>query len=523
MVYILDTESVETSSRRHSFLRSNDEMQRNGMMDNGTGSSRFLQTKTMSSSSALLSDSELNIPNRILSRTTVKAFIDRETVPRIPEVNPYRILGVNRNASIAEMHNAYIRLALLNHPHRAKPQIVKMDHRDTKMKDDIIRWKFVVVSASYETLSNRDHRTNYNFANQDSIPKDWTSHQDGEGDAQVNFWDEIKKEVKRGLRISESNEETLDHDGVPCCNVQLDPRMKYNQEARDESEGSRSQTFDNVGLNLLRLRPSMVRGESEASDSGRRDNPRVETNKLFGGPLAALYKARSHEPFTDAFILFERESGSAIFRYDSEFKQCQPTDEDGQLDLISRNWLLAAPSTKSDMMPTSHSVNSSQENIIHHEPSFHKIREKCNDEQCYPSLPFLPAGVLKKLCREFSPIQDSSRGLQITKTRETVNGEIVQVIKKSRCEGNGFSIVRTERISTDFRTGKMRRCIQVDRQPNEECNEGVFTSCMPQSFSDFIASSLDTDNFASMGFGTKVKRDAAFPLKLFTTFDSSRD
>jgi hypothetical protein len=46
---------------------------------------------------------------------------------------------------------------------------------------------------------------------------------------------------------------------------------------------------------------------------------------------------------------------------------------------------------------------------------------------------------------------------------------------------------------------------------------------MPQSFSDFIASSLDTDNFASMGFGTKVKRDAAFPLKLFTTFDSSRD
>ena len=509
----------------NSLLRSSNEWQKIGMMDSVIGSSRLLRSRTMSSSSALLSDSEaMYIPKRTMSRprSSMNGMKDRENLQRIPEVDPYRILGVTRNATIAEIHNAYVRLALLNHPHRAKPRVEKIDYRDIKMKEEISDWKFIVISASYETLSNRDHRTNYNFANRNSISKDWKSSQDVESVAIGSFWGQIKNEVMRGLKISESNEEQLDHDGVPCCTIQLDARMKHKHEARDESEGSRNHAFGNAGLNLLRLRPSMIRGDSDKSDSDHHGDPRVETNQLFRGPLAALYKARSHEPFTDAFVLFERESGSAIFRYDSEFKHCQVVNDDDQFNLISQNWLLSAPFSKRNTMSSKHSMTSSPGQNFNHEIPFPEQRGECNAEQCYPALPQLPTNTLKKLCEEYSPIHDSARGLKITKTRETINGESIQVNTKSRYVGDGISIVRTERISRDFQTGRLKKSIQVSRQPtsSEDDNESYFTSCMPQSFSELIGSSLDTDNFISLGFGTKVNSDPPLPLKLVTSFDS---
>ena len=38
-----------------------------------------------------------------------------------------------------------------------------------------------------------------------------------------------------------------------------------------------------------------------------------ETDRLFGGPLALLYRARSFRAFSDPFVVFERIFGSAAF------------------------------------------------------------------------------------------------------------------------------------------------------------------------------------------------------------------
>ena len=40
---------------------------------------------------------------------------------------------------------------------------------------------------------------------------------------------------------------------------------------------------------------------------------KAETNKLFGGPLSLLYRARCFRAFADAFVVFERIFGSAVF------------------------------------------------------------------------------------------------------------------------------------------------------------------------------------------------------------------
>jgi curved DNA-binding protein CbpA len=489
--------------------------QEKGMMETDNSSSNLLRTRTLSGSSLLLSDSDAMNTKSIRSTIVYK---ERESVPRIPEVNPYRILGMRRNATQAEIRNAYIRLALLNHPHRGHPQSEKLEFRATKLKDDIYRWKFIVIAASYETLSCLDHRTNYNFANRDSSPKNW-GNREGRG----SLWDGIKKDIKRGLKISESNEEELDHDGVPCCNISiLCTGMKPSPEARDDSESIK--TFTRRGLNLLQIRPLMMRDDSDKSDPCLDDDAaRVETNQLFGGPLSAMYKARNHEPFTDAFILFERISCSAIFRYDSEFKHYQASNDADEFDLISHNWLMTTPTSRRN---SAHSVPFSSE-----EMDFLKLTSsgvkgiaECNDEQCYPSLPPLPMDVLKSLCSEFAPLQNSFIDLKVTKTKEAINGEIVEVAKKCRFIGNE-RMVRTERVSRDSRTGQMKKIIEVRRQPavRHDESENTFTSCMPQSFFELIASSLDIHNFTSLGFEKKARSDRPNPVKLVATFDSRQD
>ena len=520
---------MESMSKRGSRIRRSDSpstrrdsWQERGTIETGINSSSLIRTRTISGSSLLCSNSEVTnmIPKSI---TSTIGYKERESGPRIPEVDPYRILGVRRNATEAEISNAFIRLALLNHPHRGHPQREKLEFKATKLKDDIYRWKFIVVAASYETLSCRDHRTNYNFANRDSSPQNWGNQEDG---TIGSLWDGIKNDIKRGLKISESHEEELDHDGVPCCNIPLlGTGMNPNPEARDESESMK--TFTSRGLNLLQIQPVMMRDESGKSDSCQDDDAaRVETNQLFGGPLSAMYKARNHEPFTDAFILFERISCSAIFRYDSEFKHYQASNEADEFDIISQNWLMTTPPSTPSIGNSTHSVpfSSKEMGFLKLTSSGAKGIVDCNDEQCYPSLPPLPMDIVKSLCSEFAPLKDSFRDLKVTKTRETINGEIVDVAKKSRCVGKE-RIVRIERVSRDPRTGRIKKIIEVRRQPvsSHYEAENIFTSCMPQSFSELIASSFDKHNFTSFGFEKKARNDEPCPLKLVATFDSRQD
>lgn len=62
--------------------------------------------------------------------------------------NYYKILGVNKNASMEEIQNAYRKLALKYHP-KSNPN------------DEEAHRKFVEVNEAYQMLSNNAHRSTY--------------------------------------------------------------------------------------------------------------------------------------------------------------------------------------------------------------------------------------------------------------------------------------------------------------------------------------------------------------------------
>jgi hypothetical protein len=367
------------------------------------------------------------------------------SVPNYPVVDPYRILGVRRNATCAEIYEAYMHLALLYHPQRFKYCIT--DTEDKTMEEKIRLWKFIVLSACYETLSDIDYRTNYNFINQ----KPSTLNTD-RVDLRSNFafWDD----VKRVLKISDSNEEFLDHDGVPCCHdfVTMDRENAFipHDETRDEIDVSlRGSNHVPIREKSI-VKPSMARNESEKTDPGQNNASTSDTDHLFGGPLATLYKARDHEPFTDPIYLFNREFGSGIFPEYLDLKS-QKIRIDDNIDATSRKWLFAG--TK-DSWPEK--INRNEQEIY--------------DRKIYPSLPKLPIDILEKVCNEPAQVSGVVRSVQ---TSSRIDRSVVT--KKSRSVGNEF-IVRTEKVKKDPITGKTMTFVEVKREPASDDNSSEMNS-----------------------------------------------
>jgi hypothetical protein len=63
--------------------------------------------------------------------------------------------------------------------------------------------------------------------------------------------------------------------------------------------------------------------DTSGSGSGSKEETEVryteaDTSRLFGGPLAHLYRVRNFEPFTDPFLVFEKVFGSEIFKVDKQ-------------------------------------------------------------------------------------------------------------------------------------------------------------------------------------------------------------
>jgi len=70
------------------------------------------------------------------------------------ELCPYRVLGVRRDATLAEIRVGYRRLALLHHPCRGL-------FKSPKSYDEAKYLKFTVIAASFETLSKVTWRRRY--------------------------------------------------------------------------------------------------------------------------------------------------------------------------------------------------------------------------------------------------------------------------------------------------------------------------------------------------------------------------
>lgn len=66
--------------------------------------------------------------------------------------NYYKVLGVNKDASMEEITNAYRKLALKYHP-------------KTNLNNEEAARKFVEVNEAYQTLSNQTNRSTYDTLN----------------------------------------------------------------------------------------------------------------------------------------------------------------------------------------------------------------------------------------------------------------------------------------------------------------------------------------------------------------------
>lgn len=395
--------------------------------------------------------------------------------PKVPVVDPYRLLGVRRNSTCAEIYDAYMRLSLLYHPQRINYHHTATEEKDLEQK--IRLWKFIVISACYETLSDIDYRTNYNFINQKPNGVNMNQH---DSYSNFAFWED----VKRVLKISDSNEEFLDHDGVPCCYdfVNMDHQSAFipRDETRDENEASpRGSIHISTRENSL-VKPVMARDESDKTDPGHSNASTSETDHLFGGPLATLYKARDHEPFTDPICLFNREFGPGLFSECLGPKDQQSKNDN--FDIISQKWLFS--STK----------ESWQDQMFCTE-------QQSLDRKIYPSLPTLPQHILEKLCNEAALNSDRVKS---SKTPKRIDG--FEVTKKSRCVGNEC-IVRTERIKRDRLTGKTITFVEVNREPvSNECSSEMNSSvsiCSPLPFTRHVDDIFDMRRFQNLLFWDK--------------------
>ena len=430
--------------------------------------SNLLTRSKSRQTSILLSNSDLFKP--ALLSTSPHSFHYDEVDS--PSVDPYKVLGLNRDATFDEIQQAYLRLSLLNHPQRFHSQLEKKEYKVIRLRENIIRWKFIVIAASYETLSDVDCRSNYDLSNKEQFQ--WNRQRSGS----YTLWNDIKN----GLKISDSFEEKLDHDGVQCCSYIRKPDEDgYESMVCSQRNDSYSERLDK-----LRSRPSMLRDTSENSDVGTCDSSRAETSNLFGGQLRKLYKARNHEPFTEAFALFERETKSALYRKDA---QTMLNNFDDNIQRIAQNWLIANPaSKKTSIRKNSIISHNSNLNYSRHSYDFNiqSVGKDTLEEEKkgYPQLPQLPQKILRKLCKESSPVLDNPNDVKVTKMIKNESGDVVEIYTRRKNIGSDV-MVRTEKITIDRCTGQKRKTIEVKRQARTEDdgnNKGIFSSCLPDLF-----------------------------------------
>mmetsp|Transcript_13530 Transcript_13530/g.20125 ORF Transcript_13530/g.20125 Transcript_13530/m.20125 type:complete len:488 (+) Transcript_13530:1-1464(+) len=418
-----------------------------------------------------------------ISTRSKSSRADNEAVA-FPEIDPYIILGLSQNAARCEIRKSYLRLSLLYHPNRKRSKTDDLNNEDIEINKKIREWKFIVVAGSFETLSNAEYRRNYNIQRR----------QQKSAIKKIGFWDEIKS----GLQISDSHEQRhLDHEGVDCCGDESIMRRiaaGFKMYDYDNEEDERDDAEDNNNFSgnckLLRNRPRTI-DESDREVSSKsthsecsQNGERQETHHLFGGVLSGLYRARCHEPFTDAFDLFRYETGTSI--YHGKLQASKGTDGESDMiesDSITRNRLITSLWRKDTILQlTSADGIISQMTTMSHDSDC--ICKDARLNKGYPSLPVLPRQILDHLCEgkwennqtELDEFGSSASAIKVSSTFEKMQGRKMKVTKKIRCVGTE-SIVRTETITKDPWTGKKKTVVEVKRIPMIDVDQTVETDC----------------------------------------------
>lgn len=266
----------------------------------------------------------LETPNNVAANRK-HPFPDTHPALQLPPgvLDPYQLLYLRRDAKKHEIRNAYKRLSLLHHPARRNGN----------------ESQFIAIAAAYETLSCHETRKKLDevlFANhQLNIVEHSSEHQlrtadqsllsqdhqgTEEGDTVVSF----TQIADNNLLTKNEHNVTSTADFCSVCGMNSDHDghlhhirnpMKHN--VSNVANGLGSPLKSTTSPSAASFVPTLLNPTSSSASTTNDDvrhYSKVATDRLFGGPLQLMYRARRWQPFTDPYVLFHCIFGSSLGR-----------------------------------------------------------------------------------------------------------------------------------------------------------------------------------------------------------------
>lgn len=427
------------------------------------------------------------------------------------KVCPYEILEITRNASPTEVQEAYRRLALLNHPRRhgfdnlnsripspnssspskrnelgadsetsmeneiqnseSKSKSIKKNEKlgrtqkrdinnfksnDPSQEQQEKEWKFLLLGAAFETLSDSSFRKRY-----DSLEFNASmSSCDEKGEnMKDNSWEDKAQKAQMQTSFSACLPQfSPSHPSTTTNNNKygINHLKHYSAYLGSEDDDTTVNTF--TSHNTLTSHTTMIPSGSE---------------EQFGGPLHAMYKARNHAAFTEPYRLFNKMFYSDIFHTDeisdqtkSSFKSSSSlcTDEDIELERWKRNFLAQR---KHQLKMNSSSISSKSQSLLVQNVANTVTTSKPKKKKHG----FLLCGsttntdALQSVCEkdEFTPLTYKDYLSNTTTTIENGN----KVTTTSRIK-DGFKITKTEVTKVNLETGASETVVTVSKEEIDE-------------------------------------------------------
>jgi curved DNA-binding protein CbpA len=284
-------------------------------------------------------------------------------------LNPYDVLKLRKDATPSEIVLSYRKLALFHHPGRKRSEIapcpIELRHRMEF---------FEVLAACYETLMHNEFRRRYDMLLKDIEKKQKQPQNNNNNNnsfiqprstknaAQGYYNNELVVKMADSIpglipcKSSSDKEGGGSDDTIPtknnCSSMMFlcggsSPPFANNGEnknkninttsnftmSRDGTKGFKSLMDSHRNkTSLVSASVSSSQGGSgeEGEDGGKREAEihfsEATVNRLFGGPLASLHRARNFQTFTDPYLVFNKVFGCTDANDPIIFPRVKATD-----------------------------------------------------------------------------------------------------------------------------------------------------------------------------------------------------
>jgi len=206
-------------------------------------------------------------------------------------LDPYATLLVRRDATAKEIKNSYRRLALLHHPKRQRGCLSQ----------------FTAVAAAYETLSCPTTRLKVDVVLGKPTTTSDTTINTGTKQQTISWTPQVQDDTNNISTDSGVTTHDTHSKNVVNSNHSMDKNTNHSDNQEHSPSNKRKSPIDYIV-------PALVQPSSSGTTTNGdvRHYSEVATERLFGGPLQLMYRARRWQPFTDPYVVFHQVFGSSL-------------------------------------------------------------------------------------------------------------------------------------------------------------------------------------------------------------------